>query len=251
MKSMGHRRAVDAIAGWIVGGERPPESPLPTEPEICARLSLSRTTVREAIKTLSAKGLLTTGPRVGARVLAPEHWNLFDSDVIGWRLQAGVDRTFVRDAIELRLAIEPGAAAMAATRADDADIAALDVALARMQAGIEQRPADLDEWLAGDFAFHKTVLAATHNQFFRGLLPLVEAVLRVSFRFSVTSADVAKGSLPMHRDVRNAIQDRDGGRAEARLRDIIEGASRDIDAATAQRRGGASRKRTFKMGETG
>jgi DNA-binding FadR family transcriptional regulator len=248
VKTVSHRNAVDAIAGWIVGGAQPPGSSLPIEPDICVRLSCSRTTVREAVKTLIAKGLLTTGPRVGTRVLAPERWNLFDPDVIGWRLQAGVDRKFVHDAIDIRLALEPSAGALAAVRAGVADFAALDSALATMQSGLDDGPPDLRGWLAGDFAFHKAVLAATHNQFFRGVMPLIEAVLRVSFHFSITSLTVARSSLPLHRGVRDAIKARDAAGSEARLRAIIEGARRDIDTALSTSRG-RSRKTTFKNGD--
>jgi DNA-binding FadR family transcriptional regulator len=248
MKEVSHRRVVDAIAGWIVGGTYPPESSLPTEPEICTRLSCSRTTVREAVKALIAKGLLTTGPRVGTHVLAAERWNLFDPDVIGWRLQAGVDGTFIRDVVELRLALEPSAGALAAERAEAADIAALDSALAAMKAGSRRGASDLEGWLAGDFAFHKAVLAATHNQFFRGVTPLIEAILRVSFRFSITSTAVMRGSLPLHRGVRDAIALHDAVQAKVRLQALIESARRDIEAAQAPKRGRA-RRITFKLGD--
>jgi DNA-binding FadR family transcriptional regulator len=248
MKEVSHRRVVDAIAGWIVGETYPPGSSLPTEPEICTRLSCSRTTVREAVKALIAKGLLHTGPRVGTRVLHPEHWNLFDADVIGWRLLAGVDRTFIRDVVELRLALEPSAGALAAERADSADITALDSALALMDAGSADGTSDLSGWLAGDFAFHKALLAATHNQFFRGVTPLIEAILRVSFRFSISSTAVSRASLPLHRGVRDAIAAHDAVQAKARLQALIESARQDIDAAQAPKRG-RTRKTTFKLGD--
>lgn len=248
MKEVSHRRVVDAIAGWIVGGTYASGASLPTEPEICTRLSCSRTTVREAVKGLIAKGLLTTGPRVGTRVLAPERWNLFDPDVIEWRLQAGVDRTFIRDVVELRLALEPSAGALAAMRADAADVAALDDALALMASGSADGTKDLSGCFRGDFAFHKAVLAATHNQFFRGVTPLIEAILRVSLRFSVSSAAVSRASLPLHRNVRDAIADHDASEAQARLRRLIESARNDIEAALAPKRG-RTRKTTFKLGD--
>jgi DNA-binding FadR family transcriptional regulator len=248
MKEVSHRRVVDAIAGWIVGGTYPPGSSVPTEPDICALLSCSRTTVREAVKALIAKGLLTTGPRVGTRVLTPDRWNLFDPDVIGWRLLAGVDRTFIRDVVELRLALEPNAGALAAERAEDADIAALDAALVLMQVATRKGTSDLDGWLAGDFAFHRAVLAATHNQFFRGVTPLIEAILQVSFRFSITSAAVMRGSLPLHRGVRDAIADHDAAQAKARLQALIESARSDIDAAHSPKRS-RTRKTTLKLGD--
>ena len=98
-------------------------SQLPTEGELCATMGVSRTILREAVKTLVAKGMLVTGPRTGTRTRPPADWNLLDPDVIRWRLEAGVDQAFVRDILELRLAIEPEAAKLAAQRANAADIA--------------------------------------------------------------------------------------------------------------------------------
>jgi DNA-binding FadR family transcriptional regulator len=248
MKKVSHRRVVDTIAGWIVGGTYPPGASLPTEPEICERLSFSRTTVREAVKSLTAKGLLTTGPRVGTRVNAAERWNLFDVDVIEWRLQAGVDRTFIRDVVELRLALEPSAGALAAARAEAADVAALDAALALMDTGSMDGTKDLSACFKGDFDFHKAVLAATHNQFFRGVTPLIEAILRVSLRFSVSTPAGSRASLPLHCDVRDAIAAHDAEAAQARLRRLIESARGDIEAALAPKRG-RTRRTTFKLGD--
>jgi DNA-binding FadR family transcriptional regulator len=229
MKRTNHRDAVDAIAGWIVGGAQTSGSALPTEPEICERLGVSRTVVREAVKTLIAKGLVTSGPRVGTRVQPVDRWNLFDPDVIGWRLAAGVDAAFIADVIELRLALEPMAASLAAARATPADIAALDEALARMARGLETAQGDDKSWLDGDLAFHGAILIAAHNPFLVALRPLVEAILRVSFHFSVTSVERAAASLPFHRAVRDAIAARDPVAAEARLKHLIESARADID----------------------
>jgi GntR family transcriptional regulator, galactonate operon transcriptional repressor len=225
MRKTSHRDAVEVIAGWIVGGAQQPGSALPTEPDICQRLGLSRTVVREAVKTLVAKGLLQAGPRVGTRVLPQRQWNVFDPDVIRWRLAAGVDADFVRDVIDVRLAIEPTAAALAAARADDADIARMDEALAAMAASVE----GYGGWLDGDLAFHRSVLFAAHNQFFSGMMPLIEAILSVSFRQSVKSRDSARNSLPLHKAARDAIVRHDGEGAANAFRALILSARRDIE----------------------
>lgn len=221
-----HEGAVSALAEWIVGGRQVAGSSLPTEPEICARLGISRTVVREAVKTLAAKGLVTSGPRVGTRVRPAAQWNLYDPDVIRWRLAAGVDRTFVRDVIELRLAIEPAAAGLAAIRAGEADRAALAAALDAMDASLTGRSSYLD----ADLAFHRAVLQATHNQFLIGIGPLVEAILRVSFASSVKSRESARSSLPLHRGVMDRIASGAADAAEAAMRELIERARADIEA---------------------
>jgi DNA-binding FadR family transcriptional regulator len=221
-----HRSAVDAIAGWIVGGSVAAGAALPTEPEAAARLGISRTIVREAVKTLVAKGLVSTGPRVGTRARAVDQWNMFDADVIGWRLAAGVDADFVRDLMELRLVIEPSAAALAAGRAKDADIACISAAFEAMGAGVE----GVGSFLEADLAFHKSILRATHNQFFAGLVPVVDAVLRVSFKLSVKNRDSARSSLPLHQRVLAAIAAGDADAAGAAMNGLISSARRDIES---------------------
>ncbi len=219
-----HRGTVEAIAGWIIGGNYVAGTALPTEPEIGLRLGVSRTIVREAIRTLAAKGMVSVGPRVGTRVRPRAEWNPFDADIIRWRMRAGIDAAFIRDLIELRLTIEPAAAAIAATRAEPADIRRIDDAYRRMELA-----SDIEgEWVPADLAFHGAILAGTHNQFFTALAPVIEAVLRVSFRLSVRSRDSARSSLPYHDTVRRAIAARDPIEAEAALRYLIISARKDI-----------------------
>ena len=67
--------SVDKIASWIVGGRFAPGDSLPIEPAIGEELAVSRTVVREALKTLTAKGLVVTGPRLGTRVRPRSAWN--------------------------------------------------------------------------------------------------------------------------------------------------------------------------------
>jgi DNA-binding FadR family transcriptional regulator len=127
--------AVDTIAGWIVGGRFGPGDTLPIEPAMGGELAVSRTVVREALKTLTAKGLVITGPRLGTRVRPRADWNHFDPDVVNWRLEAGVDAAFVRELMQLRLMIEPAAARLAARAATPEDIGAAEGAYRSMVDG--------------------------------------------------------------------------------------------------------------------
>lgn len=226
-----HATVVDRLAAMIIGSGTDMRSQLPTEGELCLSMGVSRTVLREAVKTLSAKGMLTTGPRTGTRALPPANWNLLDPDVIRWRLAAGVDHAFVRDILELRLAIEPEAAKLAAGRADERDIAALQAAEAAMAAAVETGGGG---YLEADLAFHEAILAATHNQFFAALTPAVSALLRVSFRFSVKSRESARSSLPLHRAVVEAIASRRRVEAEASIRILIAAARDDIESDMAR-----------------
>jgi DNA-binding FadR family transcriptional regulator len=226
-----HAAVVDKLAALIVGGDASGEQQLPTEGELCARMGVSRTVLREAVKTLSAKGLVVTGPRIGTRAQPPSAWNLLDPDVIRWRLDAGVDQAFVRDILELRMAIEPEAAALAADRASVAHRAALMEAAEAMHKAVEKADGS---YLDADLTFHESILIATGNPFFVALMPAVDALLRVSFRFSVKSRASAESSLPLHDAVVRAILNRDGESARTAIRVLIEGARQDIETDIAR-----------------
>ena len=111
-----HGHTVDLIGEAIVAGRYPEGGVIPPEPMLCEELGISRTVVRESIKSLIAKGLLVAGPKVGTRVLASEQWNWFDPDVVIWQSKAGLSREFLRDLQELRRIVEPAAVRLAAAR---------------------------------------------------------------------------------------------------------------------------------------
>jgi GntR family transcriptional regulator, galactonate operon transcriptional repressor len=219
-----HADAVAHIARKILRGRLKAGASLPTEPEIGAELGVSRTVVREAVKTLAAKGLVVTGPRLGMRVRPMPDWNLFDSDVIGWRVAAGVDAKFLEDVVELRLAIEPMAARLAAKRADDAAIARISNAYKGMAAAVDGKGG----YLAADLEFHQSILIAAGNQFVSALAPLLGALLGVSFRHSVKSRESARASLPQHEAVLRAIAKRKPEAAEKALTLLIGHARADM-----------------------
>jgi DNA-binding FadR family transcriptional regulator len=230
LRSKLHRNTVDRIAGWIVGGRFRPGDTLPIEPAIGEELAVSRTVVREALKSLTAKGLVDTRPRLGTRVRPFSAWNLFDPDVLAWRLEAGVDEAFVRDLLELRHAIEPAAARLAARSALEEDLVAIEDAYRAMVAAIEGR----GSYLASDLAFHESILRATHNQFIAGLVPAFSAFLRVSFRLSVKSRSSARASLPGHRSLLDAIAGHDPRAAESAASALIHSARVDIETDIAR-----------------
>jgi len=123
-----HGNTVDLLGEDIVSGRYAVGAALPPEPMLCETLGVSRTVIREAVKSLAAKGLLVTGPKLGTRVLPEEHWNWFDPDVVAWQSSAGLSREFLRDLQELRRLVEPAAVRLAAERATSQDIAEIEAA---------------------------------------------------------------------------------------------------------------------------
>src|SRR5215510_3242786 len=119
---------IDIIAGRFAEGVR-----LPGDAELTATFGVSRPVLRESVKTLVAKGLLTTKARVGTVVRERAAWNMFDADVLAWHLDAGIDKRFLNDLAEIRLAVEPRAAALAAAHRTEADIVELQRSMDRMR----------------------------------------------------------------------------------------------------------------------
>jgi DNA-binding FadR family transcriptional regulator len=227
-----HGNTVDHLGGAIVSGRYPPETSIPPEPLLCEELGVSRTVVREAVKSLIAKGLVTTGPKVGTRVLPPEQWNWFDPDVIVWQSQAGLTPEFLRDLQELRRVVEPAAVRMAAERSTRDDIVEIEAAFQGMRRAVEEG----GDYVAHDLRFHQGLLRASRNRMMIQMSKALGALLRTSFEISTSRQDGPRNSLPLHRAVLDAVIARDPARAETAILVLIDGAREDIEAVLASRR---------------
>lgn len=227
-----HGTTLDLLGAAIVGGRYPAGSSIPPEPVLGEELGVSRTVVREAVKSLVAKGLITTGPKVGTRVLPAEQWNWFDPDVIVWQSQAGLTREFLRDLQELRRVVEPAAVRMAAERATAEDIAAIEAAFAGMKKAVEQG----GDYVAHDLRFHQGLLRACHNRMIVQMSKALSALLRTSFEISTTRKDGPRNSLPLHRAVLDAVIAHEPEKAERAILVLIDGAREDIETVLASRR---------------
>jgi len=162
----------------IVTGVYSADNPIPIEAELCARFKASRSIVREAVKMLTAKGLVASRPRIGTRVEPEAHWNMLDPDVLGWLLERKFSPALLMEFTEFRLSVEPGAAVLAARMAGPAEKAALVQAIARMQAADDGD----DDVLDSDIAFHVAVLRASRNRFYAQLTGFIATALRISIR---------------------------------------------------------------------
>lgn len=227
-----HGNTVDRIGADIVAGRYPPGASIPPEPLLGEELGVSRTVVREAIKSLIAKGLVSSGPKVGTRVLAEDQWNWFDADVIVWQTRAGLSREFLRDLQDLRRAVEPAAVRLAAERATAQDIAGMETAYAGMKHAIEFG----GDYVTPDLRFHQGLIAASHNRMLVQMSRALAALLRTSFEISTRRKDGPSSSLPLHRAVLDEVIARRPDRAERAIRMLIDGAREDIDAVLASRR---------------
>ncbi|TCU13065.1 FadR/GntR family transcriptional regulator [Rhizobium sullae] len=175
-----HAQVVDELGKAIVAGTYPVGSILPGDVELAQRFKVSRTVLRETMKTLAAKGMVVAKARVGTRVTEKNLWNMFDSEIISWHFDHGVTEEFLLQLYDIRLAVEPFAAGLVAERANADDIATLR-ALALDMA----EPGHTTESLAlADLKFHLAIADASHNPFMRTLGSLIEAALVGMFRLS-------------------------------------------------------------------
>jgi DNA-binding FadR family transcriptional regulator len=206
---------LDALGQAIVTGAYDGQR-FPTEAELAAEHDVSRSVTREAVKMLTAKGLLTARPRKGTTVQPSSSWNLFDADVLRWLLEREFSLELLRQFSELRIAIEPAAAALAADKADPGSIAAIESGYARMEAA----EAAADDALESDIAFHIAILEACGNPFYRQFRDVVETALRTSIRFT-NRFKGRTASLPAHHAVLAAIRAGDSAGAHSAMAAII------------------------------
>ncbi len=206
--------------GWdIVSGALPPGSRIAAE-EAAEQLGVSRTVVREAVRVLESMGLITVRRRVGITVLPPDHWNPFDPNIIRWRL-AGPDRLdHLQSLSELRSAIEPLAAKLAATRATPAQCGALTAAVIGMSA--TAKAADHAEYLGHDVNFHRTLLVASGNPMLAGLSEVVAEVLTGRTRHSLMPHVAEPEAVRLHGVVASCVQGGDAAGAQDAMRAIVE-----------------------------
>jgi DNA-binding FadR family transcriptional regulator len=166
-----------AIGTEILTGTYAPGANLPLEASLMKRFGVSRTVLREVMKTLSAKGLVVLKTRVGTRVLNSSSWNLFDAELLGWRVDVGIDDEFRRSLLEIRLAVEPSAASLAAERRLESHVAQLRDCVRRMAGSLGDR----DKFAEADLEFHQLIGVASGNPLMRSLAAVIEAALFASF----------------------------------------------------------------------
>jgi DNA-binding FadR family transcriptional regulator len=152
----------DDLRAQITSGRLRPGQRLPTEPELCARTGVSRSTVREALRLLASQHLIITtrGVTGGSFVAKPSPAQLADSLTDGVRLLLTSATVGVAELMEVREMLEVPAVGLAATRRTDADLAALQAAM------FDPVHDDLPTKMAAHRSFHAALAAASGNPFY-------------------------------------------------------------------------------------
>ena len=216
-----HGQVIHELGRLIIGGELAPGEVLPREELLAERLHVSRTALREAMKVLSAKGLIESRTKTGTRVRETIFWNQLDADVLAWRCASMPTEDFVEKLVEMREIIEPAAAAAAARRRTAEQLLRIKAAYEAMAAA-----KDLDAWAEADLAFHESVLHATNNELMVSLFSVIESALGTYFVLSARTAADFKYSLPHHLKVFEAIRRRQPDTArQAMLKMVVDSRS--------------------------
>ncbi|MFE5755857.1 FadR/GntR family transcriptional regulator [Streptomyces massasporeus] len=221
-----HGRVLDTLGPEITAGEYPPGSVLRTD-ELAQRFDVSRSVMREAVRVLESMYLVESRRRVGVTVRQKSEWNVYDPQVIRWRL-AGADRPGqLRSLTVLRSAIEPVAAGLAARHATAEQCAELTECALGMVA--HSRGHKLEGYLHHDVAFHRVVLVASGNEMFARLGDVVAEVLTGRTQHDVMFEDPDPAAVTLHVQVAEAVREGDAARAERLTREITVGALQELD----------------------
>jgi len=233
-------RVIDGVGRQIIGGHYSPGDLLPKEAELTEQFGVSRTSVREAMRVLAAKGLVDIRQKIGTRVRQPENWNVFDSDILRWHSDVGRGDDIMRNLVEVRQIMEPAAARLAAGRASMDDLRRMDDALRDMVANAQNR----EGYAHADVEFHLAVYAASHNVLLRQFGSVVADFLYSSFTVQQATAaddDVFSEDAETHAAVFRAINGSNGEKAaEAMLHVVLDGKNALIKALSEQRDGAAT-----------
>lgn len=224
-------KIIRSLGTAIVRGQHPPGSVLPTEMQLLKRFSVSRTSLREAIKVLTAKGLLESVQRIGTRVRAKDCWDMFDPDVLSWHDISIANEDLLHELMEVRLIIEPIAARLAAERATPRDLRVMARTVTAMRASID----DPKAYEHADALFHKAVFAATHNRFLMRFFEVIYKFLEVSFRllqdYAIHNAEERERDCVDHEAISSAIQARTKPAAEELMRKVVVSAKEALELA--------------------
>lgn len=226
---------VAAVLGRrIAEGRYPPDSTLPTEPELADALGVGRNAVREAVKMLAGKGLLRTSRRAGTIVQPHADWNLLDPDLLSWSLESPQARERLLDELmDLRWMIEPEVAAQAARKVTTVQCLRMWEAFEAMERERDDPVASID----ADILFHRRLFEAADSRLLLSIFTAFSVLLRVNFATANEHDNAFVSNLEEHKAVLEAVQRRDADGAAAAMRKLLANNRADIERVRALSRG--------------
>ena len=198
----------EKLAQRILTGEYAPGSILPAELELGEAFGVSRTAVREAVKTLTAKGMVLPRPRIGTRVMPKSNWNFLDKELLSWWMTEENFQEVIQHFLVLRSTLEPQACQLAALLGSAEQKAHLNTLMNEMVQ--LKKHFQRERWIEVDMAWHEHIYAMSGNPFLTSFAALLHSVYHTYFT-SITQNEVVK--LENHQAIVDAIQGSDAQRA--------------------------------------
>ena len=200
----------------IVAGSFPEGGLIDDENRLCSRFGVSKSVVREAIKLLVSKGLLEVRRGSGTRVRRRASWNLLDDDVLAWHQGIEPKPEFLRQLMDVRQIVEPNAAGWAAATATAEQIKEIRSAQSDMESA-----ASIQDFVVADALFHRSVLRAANNELLIALEGVIFSALLSSIKVTNRDPRENERSLPLHRQVLEAIEARGIAEATSAMREHL------------------------------
>ncbi|MDQ1732544.1 MAG: hypothetical protein QOK10_2703 [Pseudonocardiales bacterium] len=170
---------VEDLVDRIVGGELAVGSALPTEPVLCEMFGVSRTVVREAVKSLEGMRLVRAQQGLGTRVRSVEDWDLLSPVVLSASVRHDAERSILEDLISVRRALESQMAAEASRSATEAQLGHIEETLSKLLA----EDHDTARFFRADLAFHDAIMEVSGNRFGRAVIRTVNTEAFRSLRY--------------------------------------------------------------------
>lgn len=213
-----HAEVARTLGVDIITGHYPEGAKLPGDAELIRLFGVSRPVLREGVKTLVAKGLLSTKAKVGTVVRQRSAWNMFDADVLAWHLERSIDSRFLFDLGEIRLAVEPRSAALAAQQRNNAHILEMRRCIEQMR----RERFNSVGFAEGDLSLHIAIAEASGNPFMRSMGGVIQAALRASFLLSAPVSERERDlTIDAHERIVDAIEDQNPEAASAAMAHVI------------------------------
>ncbi|HZC70137.1 MAG TPA: FadR/GntR family transcriptional regulator [Jatrophihabitans sp.] len=201
---------VEDLVDRIVSGAIPVSSALPTEPALCETFGVSRTVVREAVKSLEGMHLVRVQQGLGTRVRAAVDWDLLNPVVLAASVRHDAERSILEDLVSVRRALESQMAGQAARAASEAQLTDIETALRQVQAEDQ----DGTRFFRADLAFHDAIMEASGNRFARAVIRTVnnEAFRSMRYIGAPTHADYQQSNRE-HQEIFDQLHARDATKA--------------------------------------
>ena len=198
----------EKLAQQILRGEYVPGSILPGEMELGEQFGVSRTAVREAVKTLTAKGMVLPRPRIGTRVMPKENWNFLDKELLVWWMSEDNFHEVIQHFLIMRSSLEPQACQLAARLGSAEQKAHLNTLMEEMVH--LKKHFNRERWIEVDMSWHEHIYTMSANPFLISFATLFHSIYHTYFT-SITQDQVIK--LDLHQAIVDAIQESDGENA--------------------------------------